>query len=120
MMVPKRLVEQLPKSLRDTLSADYLANESEYWRVRDQLLTKYAGKWVAFHQGQVVAFGEDLMKVMDEAGRKGYPQAYIDKVGEEGEMQVKCRQVSFGYDRDYSPTALPQVTVTFYNFFQTR
>lgn len=118
--MPQRLVQQLLKSLLEAMSPDYLANEAEYWRVRDQLLLKYEGKWVAFDKGQVVAWGDDLMTVMNEAGQKGYSQAYIDKVGEEGELRVKCRQASFGYNQAYLPTALPQVAVTFTNFHQTR
>jgi hypothetical protein len=115
----QRLVPQLPKSLRSALSSEYLANEAEYWRVRDRLLSQYAGKWAAVHNGQVVVCGDDMLAVMDEVGQKGYPQAYIDKVGEEGELQFRCRQVTFGYNQAYLPTALPQATVTFSNFYRT-
>ena len=117
--MPRRLVPDLPGSLRDAMPAEYLANEMKYWRVRDQLLVQYAGKWVAFHNGQVIASGDDFTAVMDEAGRKGYPAAYIDKVGEEGTLRFRCRRTTFDYNTGYTPTALPQVMVTFYNFTQT-
>jgi hypothetical protein len=114
-----QLVPQLPRSLRDKLPADYLTNEAEYWRVRDQLLAPYAGQWVAFHAGEVVVCGDHWDAVMRQAGRQGYSTAYIDKVGEEGELSFRCRQVVFSYDRAYLPTALPQATVTFINLVQT-
>lgn len=96
--MPHRLVPQLPKSLLNSLSAEYLANESEYWQVRDQLLSQYAGKWAAFHKGRVVVCGDDWDAVMREAGQKGYSTAYIDRVGRESELRFRCRRVTFSYD----------------------
>jgi hypothetical protein len=116
----KRLVPTLPKPLRDAMPPEYLVNEAEYWQARDHLLAHFQGKWVAFHRGQVVAFGEDFVAVMDEAGQKGFPTAYIDKVGEEGTLEFRSRRVTFSYNQAYRPTALPQATVTFRNFLQSR
>jgi len=118
-MMAKRLLPLLSSSLREHMPSEYLENEAEYWRVRDELLTQYAGKWVAFHKGQVITYGDDFLEVMKETARKGFPTAYIDKVGEEGELEFRCRRVVFDYNRTYQPTSLPQARVTFTNFTQT-
>ena len=80
------------------------------------MLAEYSGKWIAFDHGQVVASGSDFSEVLDQAGRRGHPLAYIDCVGAEGETRFRSRRVEFSYDLDYAPTALPQATVTFANF----
>jgi len=114
----KRIVPRLPKSLRDAMSNEYLANEAEYWKIRNRLMAQYQGKWVAFHKGRVISCSDDFVSVMDEAGRNGCPMAYIDQVGQEGMMEFRSRRVTFRYDQSYVPTALPRAEVTFRNFFQ--
>ena len=55
-----------------------------YWQQRDELLQKYAGKWVALVGGQVVAFGDQMNKVAAEAWRKtGSGLMYVNLVGGE-------------------------------------
>jgi hypothetical protein len=44
---------------------------------------------------------------MDDTGRKGYPMAYIDRVGQEGMMEFRSRRVTFNYEQSDLPTALP-------------
>ncbi|MBM4046670.1 MAG: hypothetical protein FJ279_16295 [Planctomycetes bacterium] len=111
--MPNRLAPELPESVREKMPPAYMTNEGAYWRVRDELLSRHRGKWVAFSQGQVVAFGDDFLAVMDEAGQKGHPNAYIDRVGAEGELRFRCRQVTFGYDRSHSrnPVVVGQVSI---------
>jgi len=75
--------EQLPERLRQLLSEAYLANERAYWQQREQLVQRFANKWVAVHNGQVVTVGEDMATVMDEVGKQGLCDAYIEKVGGE-------------------------------------
>jgi len=116
----ERLLPRLPKRLVARMPTEYLANEAEYWQRREELLADYSGRWIAFDQGQVVASGSNFTEVLDQAGRRGHPFAYIDCVGAEGETYFRSRRVEFSYDFDYVPTALPQATVVFSNFAQTR
>jgi len=63
--------ERLPERLRQLLTEAYLTNEKVYWQQREDLLRRLANKWVAVHNGQVVAVGEDMATVMDEVGETG-------------------------------------------------
>jgi len=66
----------------------------DYWAMRDELLRKYAGQWVAVHNGQVVAVGDDAVSIMERAlSEDGY--AYTNRVGEEDKIIVRERRVSF-------------------------
>ena len=117
----KHKSEQLPERLRQLLTAAYLANEKVYWQQRDQLVQKLANKWVAVHNGQVVSVGEDMVAVMDEVGKQGLCDAYIEKVGGESDTVsiIRHRQeVGFAYDSSYSPP-IPRVEVKFLNFQQS-
>ena len=86
--------DKLPERLRQLLTEAYLANEKDYWRQRDQLLQKLANKWVAVHDGQVVTVGDDMASVMDEVGKRGICDAYIEKVGGESDMVSTIRHRS--------------------------
>lgn len=87
--------------------------------MREELLAKYAGKWVAVHHGRVVVVGDDPVSIMETAlAEDGY--AYTNKVGEEDKIVIRQRRISFGYDATYSPTAMPRITATFHNFAQTK
>jgi Family of unknown function (DUF5678) len=91
----------------------------DYWAMRDKLLAKYAGKWVAVHKGRVVAVGDEPLAIMDQAlAGDGY--AYTNKVGEEDKIVIRQRRVSFPYDDTYSPTPLPRMAVVLHNFPQTK
>ncbi len=73
------------------------ADKEAYWSMRDELLAKYRGKWVAIHKGRVVAVGDDLISIADEAIRDdGY--AYTNKVGDEDKIVVMKRRRKFAYD----------------------
>jgi hypothetical protein len=62
----------------------------DYWAMRDELLAKYAGKWVAVHKGSVVAVGDEPLAIMDQAlASDGY--AYTNKVGEEDKIVIRQR-----------------------------
>jgi hypothetical protein len=72
-------------------------DKRDYWAMREELLAKYAGKWVAVHQGRVVAAGTDPLSIMEEAlAEDGY--AYTNRVGEEDKIVIRQRRISFGYD----------------------
>jgi hypothetical protein len=60
--------------------------------MREELLAKYPGKWVAVHKGCVVAVGDDPLSIMEGAlADDGY--AYTNKVGEEDRIVVRQRRV---------------------------
>lgn len=93
-------------------------DEQDYWKMRDELFKKYKGKWVAVHKGRVVACGDDMIELI-QASLKEDGYAYTNKVGDEDKLRFKRRRVSFAYNTDYSPSALPQVRVKFSNYFRT-
>jgi hypothetical protein len=113
--------EQLPERLRQLLTEAYLANEKVYWQQREQLVQRLANKWVAVHNGQVVTIGEDMATVMDEVGKRGLCDAYIEKVGGESDTVFTIRQrreIGFAYDSSYPPP-IPRIEVKFLNFQQS-
>ena len=113
--------EKLPGRLRQLLSEAYLANERAYWQQREQLVQRFANKWVAVHNGQVVTVGEDMATVMDEVGKQGLCDAYIEKVGGESDTVFTIRQrreIGFAYESSYIPP-IPRREVKFLNFQQS-
>ncbi len=91
----------------------------DYWKMRDELLAKYSGKWVAVHKGRVVVVGNDPLSIMEQAlAEDGY--AYTNKVGDEDRIVIRQRRVSFPYDDTYSPTSLPRMAAVLYNLPQTK
>jgi hypothetical protein len=64
------------------LPAAYLANEQSYLKMRPTLLKQFRGKWVAVAGGKVLASGDTLRPVFDEAARvEKHP--YLNLVGKE-------------------------------------
>ncbi len=111
--------QNLPPEQRQRLHPDFLANERDYMAMRDQLLPRYRGQWVAVHDGQLIAADADLIAVTRAAGQvRGHP--YIARVGEEDTTVFRLRVATFGYDRSYLPFPLPLITVTFWNDAETR
>jgi hypothetical protein len=79
-----------------------------YWRMRDELLTRYASQWVAIANGALVANGDSASRVMLEAYRKtGNKVLYVNKVGDEKQaMRKRIRHYTVGrYDLAYDPPA---------------
>ena len=102
-----------------TIQEGFEQDKRDYWTMREELLPKLKGKWVAVHNGDVVAVGDDMISIMDKAlSEDGY--AYVNKLGEEDKIIIKSRRVEFAYDQNYSPTSIPIATATFYNFDQSR
>jgi hypothetical protein len=106
--------ENLPLTQKKRLHKDFIENEKLYWRMREQLLKQYGGKWVAIEGGRVVASGDDLFDVTDEVGSLGC-HAYIAQVGREDSLVFIIRR-EFTYDATYQPFALPQAEVIFFNY----
>src|SRR6185312_1161169 len=64
------------------LHAEYVANEQTYQKMRPALLKKFRGKWVAVGKGKVLASGDKLRPVFDDAaGVEKHP--YLNLVGKE-------------------------------------
>ena len=58
--------------------------------MRDELLTKYPGKWVAVHKGRVVSVADEPLSIMEQAlAEDGY--AYTNKVGDEDKIVIRQR-----------------------------
>jgi hypothetical protein len=70
------------------------------------LLKQYLGQWVAVVNGQVVAAGNKMGKVIEEAFRKTSSKVmYVSEVGYEDRV-LRIRQIAAGkYDRNYRPAA---------------
>jgi len=103
----------------ESIEQGFAQDKKDYWAMREELLAKYAGKWVAVHRGQVVAVGDDPVSIMERAlAGDGY--AYTNKVGEEDRIIIRQRRCSFRYDESYAPIALPRITATFHNFARTK
>ena len=62
----------MSKEYKKYLHEDFLANEKHYWRMREELLRKYRGQWVAIHKGIVVASSEDVWKITEAVGKLGF------------------------------------------------
>jgi len=102
-----------------TIQEGFEQDKRDYWAMREEILPKLKGKWVAVHKGKVVAVGDDMISIMDKA-LSGDGYAYANKLGEEDKIIIKNRRIEFAYDRSYAPTPMPLVTATFYNFDQSR
>lgn len=104
---------------RKVVEQGFEQDRQAYWAMRKELITQYAGQWVAVHKGRVVVVGNDPLSIMEQAlAEDGY--AYMNKVGEEDQIVVRQRRVSFPYDETYSPTPIPRITVTLHNFARTK
>jgi hypothetical protein len=104
---------------RQVVEQGFESDRRDYWAMRNSLLAKYSGKWVAVHKGRVVAVGDDPLSIIEQAlAEDGY--AYTNKVGEEDKIVIRQRRVSFAYDDSYFPTPIPRFEAVLHNFPQTR
>ena len=87
---------------RDIVEKGFEQDRLDYWAMRDELLAKYSGKWVAVHKGRVLAVADEPLSIMEQAlAEDGY--AYTNKVGDEDKIVIRQRRVSFRYDDAYLP-----------------
>jgi len=117
MNMKKLLSNELPQELRELLHPDFIANEKEYWNVREILMKEYFGKWLAFHKGKVVAVSDRIFDVTKAVGKYGC-YAFITKVGEE-DLEFKVRRSEFDYRTEDISVPIPQAQVTYQNFDKT-
>jgi len=76
-------------NIEDLLPEDFKQDEQGYWKVRNQLLPIYEGKWIAFHNHQVIAHSDNLYAATRAALQKSRSGAYITKVGEEDKFPLR-------------------------------
>ena len=108
----------LPEAQRRRLHADFLANEQAYLQMRDVLLRRYDGQWVAVHGGKVIAAGASVLQVTEEAAViDGHP--YVARVGGEDSTIFRIRRQVYAYDATYQPFPLPRIPVRFSNHAET-
>ena len=73
---------------RKVVEQGFEQDRQAYWAMRKELITQYAGQWVAVHKGRVVVVGNDPLSIMEQAlAEDGY--AYMNKVGEEDKIVVR-------------------------------
>ena len=98
-------------SVREETQQRFEKEKQAYWAMREELLKKYPGKWVGVVNGQVVAVGDKMGKVMEEAYRKTESKVmFVSEVGNEDRIR-RLRHVSIGgHDLNYDP-AMPTITV---------
>jgi hypothetical protein len=107
----KSLADGLPPDIARQVHPEWRKNESEYWTVRDQLLTQHRGQWIAFAGGAVVASGARPVLVF-QAARRVTEHPYIVCVGREDEP-YRMRRAIFHYDAGYPGEPLPVIEAEF-------
>jgi hypothetical protein len=108
----KSLADALPPEIARQINPEWRKNEADYWRVRDQLLSQYQGKWIGFAHGAVIATGSTPLEVFLAADAAG-GRPFITRVGHEKEPWYRIRRASFAYDTTYPAGALPVLTAEF-------
>ena len=81
------------------LPEEFKQDEQDYWQRRNNLLSDYEGKWIAFHNKEVIASGKNVYEVTLLALQKSNSCVYITKVGEEDKLMVKVRRKEFSSSR---------------------
>jgi Family of unknown function (DUF5678) len=105
------IADRLPPEIARQIHPDRRKNESEYWNVRDQLLSQYQGQWIGFADGQVIASGKSPVEVFHAAEASGR-HPFLICVGKE-EEPCRIRRATFQYDSSYPGEALPLMRVEF-------
>jgi hypothetical protein len=107
----RSLIEGLPAEIAKRVHPDWQKNETEYWVQRDTLLRQYAGQWIGFAEGRVIACGTSPVEVFHAAQQSG-KHPFITRVGHENEPN-RMRRASFAYDLTYPNEPLPVMRVEF-------
>jgi hypothetical protein len=105
------IADGLPPDVAQHVHPDWRKNEASYWAIRDSLLSQYAGQWVAFADGAVIAVGRSPVDVFHQ-GQQSAKHPYFTCVGREHEP-CRMRRATFPYDQSYPSESLPLVTVEF-------
>ena len=67
----RSLIKGLPPEIAKRVHPDWQKNETEYWAQRDTLLRQYAGQWIGFAEGRVIACGTSPVEVFHAAQASG-------------------------------------------------
>jgi hypothetical protein len=108
----KSLADSLPPDVARQIHPDWRKNEAAYWAVRDQLLARYQGQWIAFAEDAVVVATSTPLEVFVAVQESG-KHPFVIRVGHETEPWYRIRRASFPYDTAYPSTPLPVVQVEF-------
>jgi hypothetical protein len=107
----KSIADQLPPEIARQIHPDWRKNETEYWAVRDQLLSQYQGQWVGFADGAVIASGTSPVAVF-HAAEASARHPFVTCVGCE-DQPIRMRRASFAYGASYPGEPLPILPVQF-------
>jgi hypothetical protein len=107
----KSIADQLPPEIARQIHPEWRKNESEYWAVREQLLSQYQDKWIGFAGGAVIALGSSPVAVFDAAEDSGR-HPYVTCVGHEDEP-CHMRRITAPYDTSYPGEPLPVLIIEF-------
>ena len=108
----KSLADALPPEFARQIHPDWRTNEAAYWTVRDQLLTRYEGRWGGFADGAVIAAASSPLDVFLAIHQSGL-HPFVIRVGHETEPSYRIRRTTFPYDPTYPSAALPVVSAEF-------
>lgn len=103
--------DRLPPDIASRIKPEWRKNETEYWKVRQRLLSQYRDQWIGFADGVVVASGASPVAVFHAAEESGR-HPFVTCVGREDEP-CRMRRSSFAYDASYPVEALPILAVEF-------
>src|SRR5438132_5375127 len=107
----KSIADQLPPDVAKFVHPDWRKNETQYWTVRDRLLSQYQGQWIGFADGAVIAVGTSPVAVFHAAEESGR-NPFVTCVGREDEP-CRMRRVAFAYDVSYPGEPLPVLGAAF-------
>ena len=96
----KSLADALPADIARQVHPDWRKNETAYWRVRDQLLDQYQGRWIGFADGAVIASGTSPVAVFHAAEATGR-NLFVTCVGREDEPTRRATFGLFSTGREY-------------------
>jgi hypothetical protein len=105
------LADQLPPDIARQIDPGWRKNETDYWAARDQFLKQYAGQWIGYADGRVIASGNSPVAVF-HAAEAAAPNPFVTCVGHEDEP-CRMRRAAFNYDRTYAGEPLPVLTLEF-------
>jgi hypothetical protein len=80
----KSLADRLPPQIAQRIHPNWRKNETEYWTVRDRLLTQYQDQWIGFANGIVLVAGNSPVEVFHKAQASGQ-HPFVTCVGREHE-----------------------------------
>ena len=100
----RSIADKLPPNIARQIHPDWRKNETDYWAMREALLTQYSDQWVAFADGAIIVAGNSPVEIFHQAQESG-KHPYVTCVGHE-ETPCRMRRTTFPYDQSYSSIIL--------------